>query len=158
MHFQLQLWSTFCGDKVILRCWDRLESNAEAVEEISRTVQRSFSDDQRPAARGAHDAGEYSPELVHVRADPRHVRRASPKALRRCCRAGLVATLLLSALLQRHQHQHLMWNVFSRDVGYVPMVRKNDDLAVACKVGEGFEHGPRSVLVRCHENIVKDDR
>ena len=51
-----------------------------------------------------------------------------------------------------------MWNVFSRDVGYVPMVRKNDDLAVACKVGEGFEHGPRSVLVRCHENIVKDDR
>lgn len=51
-----------------------------------------------------------------------------------------------------------MWNVFSRDVGYVPMVRKNYDLAVACKVGEGFEHGPGSVLVGCHEDIVQNDR
>jgi hypothetical protein len=40
----------------------------------------------------------------------------------------------------------------------VPVVRKHHDLIAACEIGEGFEHHPRAVIVRCHECILQNDR
>jgi hypothetical protein len=51
-----------------------------------------------------------------------------------------------------------MRDVFDSDIRDVPVVRKHHDLIAACEIGEGFEHHPRAVIVRCHECILQNDR